>query len=294
MQPDAVRMLDFDALNSFIVFAEELNFTRAAARLHISQPALHVKIRKLAEGLGVPLYQRSGRNLYLTREGKEVARFGREMREHANGFVEELQTGQSRQPVVLAAGEGAYLYLLGPAIKQFLHKAPANVQLLTRDRDATLEAVRSGAAHLGVAVLDVIPDDVQAHRLVSVPEVLVVPHRHRFAGRKTLRLQDLAGAPLIVPPPDRPHRGAITRALRAAGVEWNVALEATGWELMIRFVELGLGLAIVNGCCRIPRGLVAIPIKGLPATDYYLIHRQHSIQKGNPALLKRVLLSQKY
>jgi DNA-binding transcriptional LysR family regulator len=54
-------MIRSEWLTSFIAFAEELNFTRAAARLHISQPAFHVQIRKLAEALGVTLYERAGR-----------------------------------------------------------------------------------------------------------------------------------------------------------------------------------------------------------------------------------------
>ena len=52
-----------DALASFAVFADHLNFTRAAEELHISQPALHVKVRKLSESLGRPLYRRAGRRL---------------------------------------------------------------------------------------------------------------------------------------------------------------------------------------------------------------------------------------
>ncbi|MFC0532151.1 helix-turn-helix domain-containing protein [Phytohabitans kaempferiae] len=54
-----------DALSAFAVFAEHLNFTRAAAELHISQPALHVKVAKLARALDRPLYHRSGRRLGL-------------------------------------------------------------------------------------------------------------------------------------------------------------------------------------------------------------------------------------
>jgi len=71
------RAVSADALASFVAFAEHLNFTRAAADLHISQPALHVKIRKLAQALGRPLYHRSGRRLVLTADGEAVARFAR-------------------------------------------------------------------------------------------------------------------------------------------------------------------------------------------------------------------------
>ena len=58
--------LNLDAVQSFSVFADSMNFSAAAAALYISQPALHVKIRKLAEQLGLPLYTRLGRRLALT------------------------------------------------------------------------------------------------------------------------------------------------------------------------------------------------------------------------------------
>ncbi|MEV6816381.1 LysR family transcriptional regulator [Micromonospora sp. NPDC051296] len=66
-------LLEADALRSFAVFAEHRNFTSAAAVLHISQPSLHVKIRKLATALGVELYERDGRRLTLTAAGERLA-----------------------------------------------------------------------------------------------------------------------------------------------------------------------------------------------------------------------------
>src|SRR5262249_61870972 len=109
---------------------------------------------------------------------------------------------------------------------------------------------RGAAAHVGVASLAVLPDDLEARPLTEVGQSLVLPEAHPLAEKRRLRLADLAGARLVVPGPDRPHRVALTRALREAGVPWEVAVEANGWELMLRFVELGVGLAVVNACCR--------------------------------------------
>jgi DNA-binding transcriptional LysR family regulator len=62
-------------LRSFVAFAERMSFTAAARALHISQPALHVQVRKLSESLGVVLYHREGRVLVLTSEGERVLAF---------------------------------------------------------------------------------------------------------------------------------------------------------------------------------------------------------------------------
>jgi len=63
-------MLDLDALNAFVVFAEKRNFTHAAVEIYISQPSLHIKIKKLADNLGVTLYQRIGKEIRLTEQGE--------------------------------------------------------------------------------------------------------------------------------------------------------------------------------------------------------------------------------
>src|SRR3954453_17553975 len=110
------RAVSVEALASFAVFAEHLNFTRAAAELRISQPALHVKIRKLAQALGRPLYHRAGRRLVLTADGAAVGRVGRAPDARLAQFLAEFAGAATPRPVVLAAGQGAYLYLLGDPI----------------------------------------------------------------------------------------------------------------------------------------------------------------------------------
>ena len=293
-------MLHLDWLEAFTVFADHLSFTAAARALHLSQPALHVQIGKLGADLGVPLYVRRGQRLELTADGRRVLVFAREMGERERAFRDVLRGGESLQPVTLAAGEGSFLYLLGPAIRAFTRAARAPLRLLTRDREATLAAVRSGEAHVGVAPIAIMgegegerssPDLIVDH-LTEVAQVLVVPAAHPLARRRSIKLGDLEGARLIVPPPGRPHRAAITAALLAAGVSWEPAVEASGWEPMLHFVALGVGIAVVNACCRLPRGLVARPVPALPRRTYSLIQRRDAAPSPATAELRRVVLAQ--
>jgi DNA-binding transcriptional LysR family regulator len=287
-------MLSSSWLEAFIVFAEQLNFTHAARLLHLSQPALHVQIARLGEEVGVPLYQRIGRRLELTAAGIEVLRFARESRERSAQIVEELRTGQSHRPVTLAAGTGAYLYLLGPALREFTRRCKARLELLVRDRAATIAAVRSGEAHLGVATIDGPLDGLEVKTLLRVEQVLVMPARHALCRKRRLQLCDLANQPLIVPPEGQPQRTTLAQALASAGVPWQVAIEATGWQLVLRFVELGMGLTVVNGCCELPRGLVARPLPELPRVSYCLVNRALGragpARRGDAALLRQILI----
>jgi DNA-binding transcriptional LysR family regulator len=282
--------ISVDALSSFAVFAEHLNFTRAAEELRISQPALHVKIRKLADELGRPLYHRSGRRLVLTADGEAVARFARGHDERLTSFLAEFAGATPDRPVVLAAGQGAYLYLLGDAIRSVLAEGTTRLRLLTCDHRQMLAAVRTGRAQLGVSVLDVLPDDLAAMELASFPQVLLAPSDHPLAGRDAVSLADLAGASLVVPPQHRPHRVLLEQSLRAAGVEWTVAVEAEGWPLITQFVALGVGLAVVNGCVPAPPGLVALPVEGLPAVTYHAVHQRSALSDPRvAALLDRLI-----
>ncbi len=284
---------NLDALQSFAVFADTLNFSESARLLHISQPALHAKVRKLAEQLDARLYLRVGSALQLTSAGEQVARHARELLLLNQRFVKGLAQGQEQAVVSLAAGEGAYLYLLGKALSQFSGPgASPHLQLLTRNRDAAVQAVRAGQAQLGIAPLGAVPADLHAVRLTVVGQVLVLPRAHALASRRTVRLRDLQGAQLIVPPAGRPHRELLGRLLQAESVAWQPSLEADGWELMLRFAQLGFGLTVVNACCRIPKGLVAVPLQGYPPLEYHLFRAADRPPSVHAQRLWNALLAQ--
>ncbi len=268
---DELEALSPDRLEAFLVFAEHLSFTHAARVLHVSQPALHGQIGRIADDLGATLYRRVGRELRLTPEGVELSRYARVTLERARAFVDELRGGESSRSVVLAAGEGVLLYVLGPAIRRFLRGNAAPLRLLTRDRDGTVHALRSGEAHLGVAALDAVPDGIVADPLLEVPQVLAVPSKHPLACRRRVSLADLEGTSLVLPPVGRPQRARIEQALRIEGVQWSLAVEATGWPLTLHAVRLGLGLAIVNEFCQMPPGVVAVPLGGLGPVEFQLL-----------------------
>lgn len=246
-----------------------------------------------SEQLDARLYLRVGSALQLTSAGEQVARHARELLLLNQRFVKGLAQGQEQAVVSLAAGEGAYLYLLGKALSQFSGPgASLHLQLLTRNRDAAVQAVRGGQAQLGIAPLGGVPADLHAVRLTVVGQVLVLPRAHALASRRSVRLRDLQGANLIVPPAGRPHRELLGRLLQAESVSWQPSLEADGWELMLRFAQLGFGLTVVNACCRIPKGLVAVPLQGYPPLEYHLFRAADRPPSVHAQRLWNALLAQ--
>ena len=257
-----------DDMRDFAVFADLLNFTRAAEQLHVSQPALHVKVRKLAEAVGRPLYVREGRRLVLTAEGDEVARLGRQAEHLLADLLGRLE--ETPEPVTLAAGEGTYLYVIGQAVRRLL-AAGHQLRLVNTDATTAIAAVQNATADLAVAVSERVPRTLDTVPVASYPQVLAMPVEHPLAQRRSVRLRDLDGSALVVPPPGRPLRAALQAALRAAKVSWHPAVEAEGWHSMLRFVALGVGLAVVNGCVTAPEGVVTRPIDDLPDVRYSAI-----------------------
>ena len=276
--------VNYEWLFSFERFAEHCNFTRAAEELHISQPALHVQIKKLSEMIGVPLYHRRGRALYLSPEGEKLAAYAREAREQGQRVLADVRGETTIGPVVLAAGQGAFLYLLGPAIRRF-PKDRWPLRLLSMSGPDALDALRSSRAHVAVAVLEDPPDDLVTERLRDVGQQVVVPTNHRLAGRRRVTLEALDGEQLIVAPTGSPHRVALTQALRTAGVDWTVAVEATGWQLMLHFARNGMGITVVNDFCTIPRGMVGVPLQGIPPVSYHAVRRARQPDEPVQALL---------
>jgi DNA-binding transcriptional LysR family regulator len=278
-------LLESDALRAFGVFAEHRNFTAAAAVLRISQPSLHVKVRKLAAGLGVKLYERDGRRLVLTAAGQRLAAFAADGSRRADELMRELRGGLPE--LTVAAGQGAFRWVISRAIRRVSAEG-RRVRVITGDRDAALAALSGGRADLAVIGYDPPPrhfDAVQIHRY---PQVLVVDSAHPLAARDRLRLADLEGMDLVVPLPDRPHRRALERAFLDAGVDWRPVAEADGWDLLVHFAKLGIGATIVNGCVPVPEGLAAVPVTDLPAVRYWAVWRPRP-QSEPPDVLRHFL-----
>nr|WP_276600898.1 MULTISPECIES: LysR family transcriptional regulator [unclassified Nannocystis] len=270
-----VPILEGELLRAFVAFADALNFTHAARVVGLSQPALFERIARLGQEVGASLYEREGRQLRLTDAGVRVAAFAREELARTQTFLAELRGEARRERVVLAAGEGAYLYLLGPSLRAFTRDEPdATLCPLTRGGPDAAEAVREGAAHLAVGVVDLVPEELVARDLVRTPLCVAMAANHRLARRRRVRLADLAGERLVLAPHGQSHRAFVGRALAGLADAAAPPIEADGWPLMLHLAGLGLGVAIVNGICNLPRGAVARPVPELGHVTYRLMWRR--------------------
>lgn len=270
--PSVSPILDGELLTAFVAFSDTLNFTHAARQVGLSQPALFERIKKLTDRMQTPLYERQGRQLRLTAAGVRVAAFGRDMLEQSTAFVRSL-SGTTTEAVTLAAGEGSFLYVLGDALRRFGAEPGHTLSVLERGGPSAVDAVRSGEAHLGVGVFDLIPRGLRARDILRTPLCAAMPARHALARHKVIRLRQLAAHRLILAPEGRRQRELVGRAIADLGPGLAEPIEADGWALMLSFVAARLGLAVVNGVCRPPRGVVLRPIPELGTVTYRLLER---------------------
>jgi DNA-binding transcriptional LysR family regulator len=266
-------MIETSWLQAFSAFAEDANMSHAARRLHISQPAVHAQIRRLSEELGVTLYRRAGRGLVLTEEGTEVAAFARDLAERTERLALRVRGRQGPERIVLASGAGALLYIVAEGLRAFTKRKTTRLEVIALDASAAFDAVRSGIAHVGIAAAEAAPEDLECHRITSVGQVVAMPRTHPLARQRSVSLEKLDGERMILPPAGRPHRKTLDAALQGRGVRVEVVATARGWELTVKLVELGFGVAIVNGCCTLPRAVVARPVPQLPAVTYLAFTR---------------------
>jgi DNA-binding transcriptional LysR family regulator len=270
------------------VFADRANFTRAAEELHISQPALHVKIQKLAAGIGAPLYLKDGRGLQLTDLGRSTAELARVIDTQLDQFLRDIGA-PVEEPFVLAAGAGAHRWVTQGAVRMLIARGQ-RLRLLTTDRDETIKAVQDGSAGVGVTVLRSRPPaGIGSQELATYPQVVVVPTDHPLARQRRLVLNDLDGQEIVVSPTGRQQRESLQRAARKAGLDLHVSAEAEGWTEMLHFVSLGVGICVVNGCVEPEAGMVVRPVDDLEPVTYSALFRLANQHQPNVLRLLEAL-----
>jgi len=185
-------------LRYFIAVAEELNFTRAAARLGLAQPPLSAAIGKLERKLGVRLLERTSRRVALTPAGAVLLEQGRIAVEAVGAAVERTRragTRPSRLTVAVKPGTG--IDLLQKIIQRYAQDPQVpEAHLLFGHPGGPAAAVRGGAADVAILRAPFDQRGLDTELLLTEPRVAVLPARHHLAGRTELRRDDLAGEPM--------------------------------------------------------------------------------------------------
>lgn len=236
-------------METFLAVAEERSFSRAAARLHRTQPAVSQAIAKLEGELGEVLFERSSRDGTLTDAGEVLREYASKLlnlRNEAAGALTELRE-LHRGRLNLAANEYTCLYLL-PLLDEFRRQNPRIKLAVQRTLASRIsDEVLMHSVELGV--LSFRPDDAQVKSMVVYRDELafVVNPRHPLAGAGKVSIRQLGGQNFIAHNIPSPQRQKVIQAFKRHKTPLQMGVELPSLEAIKRFVEMGNGVALVPG-----------------------------------------------
>ncbi|MFM1945260.1 MAG: Hydrogen peroxide-inducible s activator [Verrucomicrobiota bacterium] len=191
--------LQFQTLEQFVVLARTRNFTRAAAELHVSQPALSRGIQKLEEQLGQPLFERKPREVVLTDLGQILLERAREILKLLDDTFMELSDAGCRGRVRLGVIPTIAPYYLPPILERFAREHPEITIILQEDTTENLiKRCSHGEVDLAIMALPIIAKYLEAEALFEEELLLVLPKGHPLEKVKKLTVQEVERFPFVM------------------------------------------------------------------------------------------------
>jgi len=257
--------MELRQLEYFVAVAEEANFTRAADRIPVAQPAVSAQIARLERELGQPLLDRSRRHVRLTAAGEAALPFARQaLRAVLDVRTAVDEVGQLVRGAVSIGTVTAHNVDMPALLADFHAAHPAvEITLGADDSDNLIEGVRSGRLDVAIASIatDGIPEGLDVEVTTDEPFVVVVAADDPWHRRSRISLQLLAQRPLIALPVGTGIRRRLDDACVQAGIAVTVAFEAGTPNELADLAGRGLGPAIVpQSVARSRPELRAIPI----------------------------------
>lgn len=258
-------------LNAFVAVAADRSFSKAAKRLHRTQPAISQAIRRLEDELGDKLFDRTSRNGALTEAGmllREHATRLLRLAAEAEAAVRELQQVR-RGRVVVGANEAAVHSLL-PLLESFAAQHPqarVEVRRVPSRQIATELLERS----LDFGILTFQPPDkgLQSITLGSDELVMLASPTHRLASKKRVTIEEVGRETVIAHNDPSPARERVLRVYERRHAPINIQIALPSLDGIKRAVEMGMGVALLPRRCalsEIARGqLVAVKVPELSA-----------------------------
>lgn len=237
-------------LHYFIAVAEELNFSRAADRLHIAQPPLSQQIRHLERELGFALFHRTKRSVQLTEAGQGFLEAAYKLLQNLEQAIQagrQISRGERGQLVVGFVSSAAYNVL--PPILQSFRKAVPNVALELRELTTVqqLAWLAEGQIDIGFVRPPVAESGIEAEIILQEPLIAALPEAHPLCQRSQISMRSLANEPFILFPRALAPglHDPIISLCQQHGFSPTVVQEAIQMQTIVSLVAAEMGVAIV-------------------------------------------------
>jgi len=251
-------------IHYFLAVAKHQSFTRAAAVLHVSQPALSQRVKQLEEDLGAPLFDRSGKTTRLTDAGEAYFHYAhRALRDLEEGKRAIHDVGDlSRGSLRIAVTPTFTSYYIGPLVEAFHQRHPGITLTLREMSQDRMEALLADdALDVGIAFDDVRSRDITAQHLLVETLALVVGRHHPLAKRRSVGLSALNGASMVLLSSEFATREQTERYFRQNDISPQVRIEANSISAVIEVIQrTNLCTILPTAIARERDGLAAIAL----------------------------------
>jgi DNA-binding transcriptional LysR family regulator len=251
--PQYYKQNRLQQLRGFCYAAQTLSISKAAERLFLSQPSVSLQVQALERELKCVLFERRGPKISLTPDGKTLYELALPLIEEIDALGDTFTArrgGVETGRLDIAAGESTTLYLLPQFVKRYADSYPG-VELKLHNvtgRDG-LAMVRADEADFAVGSMLEVREDIDYQPMFTYDPMLIVGTDHPLAKRKRVRLEDVAEYPLILPPSHLSTWRVVDYAFAQRNLTYRVKMEAGGWEVIKKYVALGMGVSIVTSIC---------------------------------------------
>jgi DNA-binding transcriptional LysR family regulator len=267
-------------LRGFCHAAQSGSISKAAEKLFLSQPSVSLQIQALERELKTQLFERRGPRILLTPDGKTLYELAAPLVEQIDSLDDAFAArrgGVETGRIDIAAGESTTLYLLPRFVQQFTEQHPG-IELKLHNvtgRDG-LAMVRADEADFAVGSMLEMREDIDYQPMFAYDVVLIVGLQHPLAKRRRVTLKDVAPYPLILPPSHLTTWRVVDDAFGKQGLKYKVKMEAGGWEVIKKYVTLGMGISIVTSICLTgDEKLKSFPLtRFFPSRTYGLVIRK--------------------
>jgi DNA-binding transcriptional LysR family regulator len=244
--------MDLHQIEIFCTLIKLRSFSKAAETLYLTQPTVSSHIKNLETDLGVRLLDRLGKRVVLTEEGEVLYRYGQKLlalRDHARQEIEGI-AGKVSGLLKIGGSTIPGAYVLPVVIGAFKKKYPsASIQLVIDDTAKVAEAVVNGDLHIGVVGARVSDSRLEAHPFLKDELVIAVPAGHRWARKKAVTVEELAGEPFIMRESGSGTRRIMEERIEKAGMSLadldTVAVVGSS-DAVRQAVKAGLGISILS------------------------------------------------
>ena len=266
-------------LQVFESVARQLSFSRAAAELHLTQPAVSMQVKLLEEQAGLPLFERLGKKIFLTEAGTELQEHSRIIAQQLRDADEALaaRKGLSQGRLVITMVSTAK-YFVPPLLARFLKQHPGvTVKLSANNREVVLKQLAENQVDLAIMGRTPQGMDAVTEPFARHPHVIIAAPDHPLAKKRRIPLARLAEETFLIREPGSGTRGLLERLFAERNLPLNVSMEMASNETIKQAVQAGMGISLLSlhtvGLELKTRNLAVLDAQGLPIVrDWHVVH----------------------